>query len=110
MALTPPNYQKDAIPTPNGWVHPRTNELLVARRINKDDINEYLQPAAAPQALRESPVTEAEFVDELMESDAMDFDSMTKRELEEFGREHGVELDRRENKQSLIAQVKTLMD
>ena len=40
----------------------------------------------------------------------MDFDSMTKRELEEFGRDHGVELDRIENKQSLIAQVRTLID
>tara|TARA_B100000900_G_scaffold415740_1_gene446928 strand:+ start:32 stop:364 length:333 start_codon:yes stop_codon:yes gene_type:complete len=110
MAISPPSFQKDAIPTPNGWVHPKTNELLLARRINKEDINEYLSPAAAPQPLRESPVTEAEFVEEIMESDAVDFDSMTKRELEEFGREHGVELDRRENKQSLIAQVKTLMD
>ena len=110
MAISPPNFQKDAIPTPNGWVHPKTNELLLARRISKDDIHEYLSPAKAPQSLRESPVTEAEFVEEIMESDVVDFESMTKRELEEFGREHGVELDRRENKQSLIAQVKTLID
>ena len=29
MAISPPNFQKDAIPTPAGWRHPRTNELLV---------------------------------------------------------------------------------
>jgi hypothetical protein len=37
-----PNWQKDAIPTRNGWVHPRRNELLLARPISQADIDEYL--------------------------------------------------------------------
>ena len=41
MAISPPNFQKDAVPTPQGWRHPRTNELLVSRKISADDINEY---------------------------------------------------------------------
>ena len=35
-----------------------------------------------------------------------DYDSMTKRELEEYGRTIGVELDRRHNKKSLIRKLK----
>ena len=34
MAISPPNFQKDAIPTPQGWRHPRTNELLVSRKLS----------------------------------------------------------------------------
>jgi hypothetical protein len=34
---------------------------------------------------------------------------MTKVELEELGREHGVELDRREKKSSLVSQLKNII-
>ena len=37
-------------------------------------------------------------------------DEMTKLELEALGRTHGVELDRRKNKQTLVEKVKTLID
>ena len=33
MAISPPNYQKDAIPTTRGWTHPRTGELLVSMKL-----------------------------------------------------------------------------
>lgn len=33
---TPPNWQKDAIPTPRGWVHPRTKELLVSTKLDQE--------------------------------------------------------------------------
>jgi len=36
-------------------------------------------------------------------------DSMSKRELEMMGREHGIELDRRQSKRSLIGQIKGLL-
>lgn len=39
--ITPPAYKKDAVPTPQGWRDPRTNELLVARKISQDDIDLY---------------------------------------------------------------------
>ena len=34
---------------------------------------------------------------------------MTKKELEELGREHGVELDRREKKSTLIEKMKDIL-
>ena len=42
MAISPPNFKKDAIPTPQGWRDPRTNELLVSRPISQTQIDEYL--------------------------------------------------------------------
>ena len=42
MAISPPNFKKDAIPTPQGWRDPRTNELLVSRPISQTEIDEYL--------------------------------------------------------------------
>jgi len=35
---------------------------------------------------------------------------MSKRELEELGREHGVELDRRSSKKVLVEQMKDILD
>jgi len=40
---------------------------------------------------------------------ADDLNEMTKVELEELGREHGIELDRREKKSSLVGQLKNLI-
>jgi hypothetical protein len=39
--LTPPNYQKDAVLSVQGWRHPRTNELLVARKYTEDEVLAY---------------------------------------------------------------------
>ena len=32
MAITPPAFQKDAVPSLKGWHHPKTNELLKSTR------------------------------------------------------------------------------
>ena len=42
-------------------------------------------------------------------TDMNDLENMSKRELEDLGREHGVELDRREKKSSLIEQIKSVI-
>jgi len=34
---TPPNWQKDAVPTVKGWVHPKSGELLVSTKGLLDD-------------------------------------------------------------------------
>jgi len=39
-----------------------------------------------------------------------DLNEMSKRELEEMGREHGIELDRRERKETLIEKLNEVMD
>ena len=104
--MRPPNYQKDAIPTPQGWRHPRTGELLVSRKISEEAINEYLGIKPEPQMLKESPTTFEEVKEELMEDDLQ---GMTKRELEAKGREHGIELDRRKSKADLIEELKAVL-
>ena len=40
-------------------------------------------------------------------SDVVDYDAMTKAELEVYGRSIGVELDRRQTKETLISQLET---
>ena len=107
MAITPPNFQKDAIPTPQGWRHPRTNELLVSRKISSEDINEYYGIKPEVTMLKESPTTFQEAKDELITED--DLESKTKLELEAIGREHGIELDRRKNKADLIEELKEVL-
>jgi len=107
MAITPPNFQKDAIPTPQGWRHPRTNELLVSRKISSEDINEYYGIKPEVTMLKESPTTFEEAKDELITED--DLESKTKLELEAIGREHGIELDRRKNKSDLIEELKEVI-
>lgn len=77
MAISPPNFAKNAVPTVAGWRHPRTNELLKAQNFTQEQIDEYLgvgayapKPArkkAAPKVLRESPVTADEVTAELFE-------------------------------------------
>ena len=107
MAISPPNFQKDAIPTPQGWRHPRTNELLVSRKISSEDINEYYGIKPEVTMLKESPTTFEEAKNELITED--DLESKTKLELEAIGREHGIELDRRKNKADLIEELKEVI-
>ena len=119
MAISPPNYQKDAVPTMRGWTHPRTGELLKAQRLTQEQIDEYNGVSTA-QTLTESPVNEEEFAAEHLDTieseydeeeywTEEDIDGMTKLELEELGREYGIELDRRHNKEVLVEQLKAVM-
>jgi hypothetical protein len=81
MAISPPNFAKNAVPTVAGWRHPRTNELLKAQNFTQDQIDEYLGEGAyapkpkttrKPRILRESPVTEEEVTEELFEDNDED--------------------------------------
>ena len=55
------------------------------------------------------PVVESEpevvITEEPILEQTNDFDSMTKKQLEEFGRTIGIELDRRQTKETLISQL-----
>jgi hypothetical protein len=109
MAISPPNFQKDAIPTPQGWRHPRTGELLVSRKISEEAIAEYFGGGTSePEMLTESPTNFQEAKAELMTDDTLpsEYESMTKKELEALGRENGIELDKRKNKAALIEELK----
>lgn len=96
--IKPPNYQKDAIPTNRGWVHPRTNEVLVSGSISQKDIDEYY---GVPGEVEEE-------VEEVVEE--TDLSSLSKKELEDLGREHGVELDRRKSKSDLVEELQAVID
>tara|TARA_Y200000002_G_scaffold197620_1_gene163227 strand:- start:186 stop:521 length:336 start_codon:yes stop_codon:yes gene_type:complete len=111
MAISPPNYQRDAIPTTRGWTHPRTRELLISRPMSQSAIDEYLGVSPEPQMLKESPTNFEEAKEELMVEDNLpsELEKMTKLELEAKGREHGIELDRRKNKADLIEELKEVI-
>jgi hypothetical protein len=65
-----------------------------------DEWNGTSAPAAdpEPEMLVEAPTA------------AADLNEMSKRELEDLGREHGIELDRRESKSKLVAKMKKLVE
>jgi hypothetical protein len=108
--LKPPSWKKDAVPTPKGWKHPKTSELLLPKKISEAEIAEYMGTAVT---LTESPTSAKEHAQEhvepieVVEDDVLE--DMSKAELEELGREHGVELDRRQKKSTLVGKVKNLL-
>lgn len=108
--LKPPSWKKDAVPTPKGWKHPKTSELLLPKKLSEADIAEYMGTAVT---LTESPTSAQEHAQEhvepieVVEDDVLE--DMSKAELEELGREHGVELDRRQKKSTLVGKVKNLL-
>ena len=107
--IKPPSWKKDAVPTAKGWRHPKTGELLLPKKLSEADIAEYMGTAVT---LTEAPTNAQEHAQEHVEPievDEDDLEDMTKVELEELGREHGVELDRRQKKSTLIGKVKNLM-
>jgi len=157
MAIRPPSWCSDAVPTDRGWTNPKTGELLKAVKIKSHMIDEWhanrsveeveLTPVVTePVIVHETPEIDPEDMEILFELDerlneevfediteeavkeeVMDdmdtqmemlteapvnnksLDEMTKRELEDLGRQHGVELDRRKNKKTLIESVKNLL-
>ena len=108
--IQPPNFQKDAIPTPQGWRHPRTGELLVSRKISEEAIEEYFSGSISeePVMLTEALTNFQEAKVELMADDTLpsEYESMTKKELEALGKENGIVLDKRKNKAALIEELK----
>ena len=108
--LKPPSWKKDAVPTPKGWKHPKNSELLLPKKISEAEIAEFMGTAVT---LTESPTSAQEHAQEhvepieVVEDDVLE--DMSKVELEELGREHGVELDRRQKKSTLVGKVKNLL-
>lgn len=105
--ITAPSFQKDAIITPQGWRHPRTNELLVSRSFTSEEIDEYT--GAETVMLKESPTTVQEAKAHMTSDLQYDLHGMNKKQLETVGRQHGIELDRRKNKEDLIEELKEVL-
>jgi len=135
MAIKAPAFAKNAVPSLKGWHHPKTNELLKSTRHTQAQLDEFFglilhdimhdHPSPAPAvknpATPPKPVTLSKSelgemgwtVDQIMHDHPQptpeDLAAMSKIELEELGREYGVELDRRLSKQKLLDQVATLV-
>ena len=101
-----PGWCHTAVPTVKGWEDPNSGELLVSGRHTQAQVDEwhgvptmeFIQEIAEPVIEHE----ETEWVE-------YDLQSMSKLELEELGREYGIELDRREKKETLIEQLEVAM-
>ena len=111
MAIKPPNYQKDAVPTNKGWEHPKTGELLVSTKLSNAQINDYLGVTPVePEAVvidmtadvQTMSVMDMNAEGKLLAAHVENLNSLTKAELEEVGREQGIELDRRLKKETMI--------
>ena len=89
MAIKPPSWAKDAVPTLRGWVHPKTGEILVGGSIKQRNIDEYFGKAE-----------EAD-----VEVEELDLDSMTKAELIETAEDWEVDIDTKGTKAEIKAQL-----
>lgn len=117
MPIKPPAWCAGAIPSKShGWVDPNSGELLVSSRFTQAQIDEFYgvpsfediqdmnQEGKIQAAMAEwqaEDVNQDGVIDEL--------ESMTKKELEHLGREHGHELDRRKNRSTLIAEMREIL-
>jgi hypothetical protein len=107
MAIKAPGWCPNAVPTLRGWKHPKRPEILKPAKITQAQIDEWhgVAPVApAPVA----PVVE-EVVEEVL-GDTAGLKDLSKKELEELGRSHGVELDRRKSKKTLISSISKLLN
>ena len=98
MAIKPPAWCPGAVPTKRGWEDPHSGELLISQKIPQSWIDSWHGLPTASEVKAAAPVVE-EFVADI------DPWSMTKKQLEELGREHGHELDRRHSKADLIDEL-----
>lgn len=111
MAIKAPGWCKDAVPTLRGWEDPNTGELLTSSRHTQAQLDEWHggADASAPEVLIE--VTPPVFEDDDEEEyEYYDLESMSKKELEDLGRDYGIELDRRKSKADLIEELEAVMD
>ena len=102
--------KQGAIPTIKGWKHPNRNEILLARKFTQAEIDEYLGTSSAPTTPAVEDVADDWQAEDVNQDGVVDeLESMTKIQLEELGREQGVELDRRKNRSTLIEQMRSVL-
>ena len=131
--ITRPGWCKHAIATTRGWTHERTGEILKRQTFSQAEVDEWMS-AHMGAPINEAPPQPAPMIDESpvmhthdngvthshegghepheheVDLNSMHLEGMTKRELEALGRENGIELDRRKNKQDLIEELTAHMN
>jgi hypothetical protein len=104
--LTPPKYAPDAVATNRGW-ETSSGELLVSFKGLKDKLDAAKKPAKSVVTPKAKVVKVEDVVVEESTDDSVDFESMTKDELESWARDNlDLELDKRKTKKSLIEEIK----
>jgi len=101
--IQPPNFAKDAVPTPRGWANPKTGELLVSRKIKQSDIDAFFG-SWVEETKNDEPVFLVE--DDIAEIEVIDapvFTSMTKAQLLTYADEIGMDIDPSITKREIIA-------
>ena len=111
MAIKGP---KGAQPTLRGWVNPKTGELLKSQRIPQEAIDDFFgvtpEPVATPAQVEPiPPLTKTDCGCEDCDCDPC-LCTMTKFQIETFGRTQGIEIDRRKSKASMIEELKAFMN
>ena len=114
MTIKAPNWCENAVPTLNGWEDPDTGELYVSGGFTQEQIDEF-HGVKPKKVLKEVPKPKNNFkktAQVLTEAPIgnKSLEEMTKVELEALGRQHGIELDRRKHKQTLIEEVSEVID
>ena len=97
MAMSKPSWLEEAIAKPDGYYTVK-GEKLKGANLSAEHIAEWNgESAPAPEQLNEAPASKS-------------MDDMSKKELEALGRQHGIELDRRKNKDDLIEELTEHME
>lgn len=73
-------------------------EIIVDQPLFEDVVEEEMMHEEVTQVLTEAPANDKSL------------EEMTKVELEALGRQHGIELDRRKNKKTLVERMKSILD
>jgi len=113
--LVAPSWCKDAIPTYRGWENSKTGELYASRGFSQAQIDEWHgnlpEPETPPPSLEERRSVSG-LPEMLTEAPAnnVSLEKMTKVQLESLGRQHGVELDRRKSKKTLVETMRDLLE
>tara|TARA_Y100000114_G_C11554114_1_gene228602 strand:- start:31 stop:321 length:291 start_codon:yes stop_codon:yes gene_type:complete len=95
MAIVKQGWLKEAIAKPDGYYTVK-GERLKGANLSAEYIAEW-NGESAPEQLNEAPADKS-------------LDDMSKKELEALGRQHGIELDRRKNKNDLIEELTEHME
>ncbi len=107
-----PGWCPNAIPTLKGWKHHVRPEILKPAKLTQEQIDEYngvqvlVEAEPAPIAPTATMLTSNDNIYVDVDDDLAD---MSKTELEQVGRKHGIELDRRKSKKTLIDTLKGTM-
>lgn len=102
--IKPPGFCQWAIPTTKGWKHPKRAEILKPATFTQEEVDEYMGANGMLTEAEPAPPPQAQMLTEVGA-----LETMSKVQLEELGRENGVELDRRKSKSTLINTMKGIL-